>query len=68
MSLFGVMSVVVALRRFFSIIFELNSLRVRTERSKGRNRVGYLDDYRLTAVIKEVKAKLSIGSLPGKQI
>ena len=55
----------VAFRQVLGLIFEPNSLRVRTERIKGgrNNWVGYLDDYALTAAVQQLeKPTLSSGT------
>jgi integrase len=42
----------VAFRRFMALVFEPNSLRVKTERLIGRKWAGYLEGYQLTKAIK----------------
>lgn len=45
----------VAFRQLLGLVFEPNSLRVRTDRGTGYTWVGYLDDYQLTTVMKELE-------------
>jgi hypothetical protein len=50
----------IAFRRLLSIVFEPNSLRVRTER-KGNKWFGVLEDYQLTKAMKNI---VSFGTIP----
>jgi hypothetical protein len=55
----------IAFRRLLSIVFEPNSLRVKTQRKRnGRKWVGKLEGYKLTKAMQDISASFSNQSKP----